>query len=102
MQHNPPSRFLSEIDAETASAQHSFGRLNGRDQFAAPQPALASNVTVDDGPRYVPDLNEGDGVKHSLFGPGTVVHIDGDTATIHFQKAGVKTLNIAFAPLEVM
>jgi DNA helicase-2/ATP-dependent DNA helicase PcrA len=98
IQHNPPSRFLSEIDAETATTQSSFGRLTGADQFA--KPALAENLITDDGPRYVPDLNEGDGVKHTLFGNGTVLQLDGDNATIHFQKAGTKTLNIAFAPLE--
>src|ERR1700760_652588 len=77
MQHNPPSRFLSEIDAEyvqETAARFSAGtggyvsgfRCGGYDdrQYTAPSPA-----NVDDGePRYVPDYEIGDGVKHQLFG----------------------------------
>jgi hypothetical protein len=51
-------------------------------------------------PRYVPDLNEGDGVRHKVFGPGTVLEIDGDTAVIYFKGKGARKLNISFAPLE--
>ncbi|MEO8862818.1 MAG: hypothetical protein ABI354_00645, partial [Candidatus Saccharimonadales bacterium] len=51
-------------------------------------------------PRYVPELNEGDAVKHELFGVGTIVEMDGDNATIYFKGKGTKKLNIAFAPLE--
>jgi hypothetical protein len=50
--------------------------------------------------RYVPDLAEGDGVQHDLFGMGTVVEIDGDNATIYFKGKGTKKLNIAFAPIK--
>jgi hypothetical protein len=50
--------------------------------------------------RYVPDISEGDGVRHQLFGDGTVVELDGDNATIYFKGKGSKKLNIAFAPLE--
>ena len=51
-------------------------------------------------PRYVPDLNEGDTVKHQLFGVGTIVELDGENATIYFKGKGAKKLNIAFAPLK--
>jgi hypothetical protein len=54
----------------------------------------------DDGPRYVPDLEEGDTVKHQVFGQGTIVELDGDVATIYFKGKGAKKLNISFAPLE--
>jgi hypothetical protein len=50
-------------------------------------------------PRYVPELNEGDTVTHTLFGTGTVVELDGDNATIYFKGKGAKKLNIAFAPI---
>lgn len=82
LQHNPPSRFLAEIDA---------------------QPAMAESQTEyiqDEQMVYVPELNEGDGVKHKLFGVGTVMEISGDNATIYFKGKGTKKLNIAFAPLE--
>ena len=52
--------------------------------------------------RYVPEINEGDSVKHSIFGTGTVLEIEGDNATIYFKGKGTKKLNIAFAPLEVL
>jgi DNA helicase-2/ATP-dependent DNA helicase PcrA len=107
MQHNTPSRFLSEIDAayvqETATAMsfasQSFQgerRYDDR-QYVAPAPPKP----VDDGePRYVPDFEIGDGVQHQLFGKGTIVEMDGETATIYFQGKGPKKLNVAFAPLE--
>ncbi len=86
MQHNPPSRFLSEIDAEFA--QPDYGML------VAP---------MDDFSQVVPEieLNDGDSVKHQVFGVGTVLDLEGDTATIYFKKTkSTKKLNITFAPLE--
>ncbi len=109
-QHNPPSRFLSEIDAEfqvdtsfTFQGLHdmknSYNEFDQSPSYDEPsisydQPA-ASNE-----PRYVPDLNEGDTVKHNIFGTGTVVELDGDNATIYFKGKGAKKLNISFAPIE--
>jgi hypothetical protein len=55
---------------------------------------------ADRGERYVPELSEGDGVRHELFGLGTVLELDGDNAMIYFKGKGTKRLNIAFAPLE--
>lgn len=80
---NPPSRFLSDLEV---SASPGFGLGSG-------------GHTPAEEPRYVPDLNEGDGVKHQLFGVGKVLQIDGDNATIQFLDSGTKKLNIAFAPL---
>ena len=103
MQHNPPSRFLSEIDAETAGPsflqdfRSNVGSMFGDNTNA--KPASPSNLASTE-PRYVPDINEGDGVKHQLFGMGTVLEMDGDNATIYFKGKGTKKLNVAFAPLE--
>jgi DNA helicase-2/ATP-dependent DNA helicase PcrA len=84
-QHNPPSRFLSDIEAITTSAPElEFGGIS---------------ATTDE-PRYVPELNEGDGVKHRIFGVGTVVELEGDNATVYFKGKGTKRLDISFAPLE--
>lgn len=102
VQHNPPSRFLSEIDGQiqTSHALGSFGggfnnvnadRLDGGTTQYQP---------VNDEPQYLPELNEGDNVKHSVFGTGTVLELDGDNATIYFRGKGTKKLNISFAPLE--
>jgi len=76
IQHNPPSRFLSEIENP---------------------PAVAGGIEE---PRYVPDLNQGDSVRHQVFGTGTVVEIEGDTAVVYFKNKGIRKLNVSFAPLE--
>ena len=88
--HNPPSRFLSEIDGQFQ--QDSFG------QFAPV--GLPQDEVFDDEPRYVPELTEGDTVRHQVFGQGTIMELDGENATIYFKGKGAKKLNIGFAPLE--
>lgn len=80
---NLPSRFLADIEAVTLAA-----------------PALEIAAAGVDEPHYVLELAEGDGVRHQLFGFGTVVELQGETATIFFKGKGTKKLNIAFAPLE--
>ncbi len=103
VQHNPPSRFLSEIDAEfqpessydPGSYFNKGDELDSFDQFGSP-----SNKSISNEPRYIPELNEGDTVRHKLFGTGTVVEMDGDTATIYFKGKGAKKLNVSFAPIE--
>ncbi len=97
LQHNPPSRFLSEIDAEYvpeigASAQQFSSGLDLGMQ--SHKPATSQE------PRYVPDLEEGDSVKHNIFGSGTVMEIDGDNVVIYFKGKGAKKLNLSFAPIE--
>ncbi|HET7060031.1 MAG TPA: UvrD-helicase domain-containing protein [Candidatus Saccharimonadales bacterium] len=84
LQHNPPSRFLSEIEGESQELGNSFNA----------EPALP------DEPRYVPDLNEGDGVRHQVFGQGTVLEVEGDNVTVYFKGKGARKLNMSFAPLE--
>ncbi|MEK7561494.1 MAG: 3'-5' exonuclease, partial [Patescibacteria group bacterium] len=81
---NLPSRFLADIEAVT---------------LAAPGLEIGAAITRDE-PHYVLELAEGDGVQHQLFGTGTVLELEGETATIYFKGKGTKRLNIAFAPLE--
>lgn len=93
MQHNPPSRFLSEIDGESSQVNeytdsNNYASGNGSQQ-------ISNNEQ-----RYIPELSEGDSVSHQIFGNGTVMEIDGDNAVIYFKGKGSKKLNIAFAPLE--
>jgi DNA helicase-2/ATP-dependent DNA helicase PcrA len=93
LQHNPPSRFLSEIDGDVSSSQNyddSYSLLGSPDL----------NAKVSNEPRYVPDLNEGDAVRHQVFGQGTVMELDGDNAVIYFKGKGSKKINISFAPIE--
>jgi DNA helicase II / ATP-dependent DNA helicase PcrA len=109
MLHNVPSRFLSEIDAayvqETSTGVSFAGMAGGGGYdsqvyddraYQAPAPPKAT----DDSPRYVPDFEIGDGVRHQLFGEGTIVELEGENATIFFRGKGPKRLNIGFAPLE--
>lgn len=84
--YNPPSQFLRDIDIKSELEPFSH---------SAQESALNSNE-----PRYVPELSIGDGVKHPVFGIGSIVALDGDTADIYFKARGLKKLNIAFAPLE--
>ncbi len=98
VQHNPPSRFLSEIDGEfqATSTENHYGYDNEPTYSFGDSQASPHS----DEPRYVPELNEGDAVRHQLFGVGTIVDMEGDTATIYFKGKGTRKLNIAFAPLE--
>lgn len=90
---NIPSRFLSDIgkEAQTAHSQ--------TDGWQDQEPHAPSPTAFNDEPKYVPDLSEGDGVSHQIFGKGTVMEIEGDTAVIYFKGRGTKKLNIGFAPL---
>lgn len=86
LQHNPPSRFLSEI--EPASQSIAF------------ENTLPQYDEINQEPMYLPELSEGDKVRHKLFGSGTVVDIEGENVTIYFKGKGSKKLNLAFAPIE--
>jgi DNA helicase-2/ATP-dependent DNA helicase PcrA len=92
MQHNPPSRFLSEIEGEATA-------ISGSDTFVPRVSSPETSVALDE-PRYVPDLNEGDGVRHKVFGQGTVLEVEGDNITVYFKGKGTRKLNVSFAPLE--
>lgn len=90
-QHNPPSRFLSDIDGEiggsTSQTETGFSPINTSDELDyVPEPSITAEV--------------GMRVRHQLFGIGTVVEVDGDMLSIAFKGRGVKKLNAAFAPLE--
>ncbi len=93
LQHNPPSRFLADIDGLAASVETP-------DQVFGFSASNTSSTSSSNEPRYVPELSQGDGVHHELFGNGTVMAVDGDEVTIQFQNKGVKRLNAVFAPIE--
>jgi DNA helicase-2/ATP-dependent DNA helicase PcrA len=46
------------------------------------------------------ELSPGDMVKHVKFGPGQVISVEGNTATVIFDSAGTKKLALDIAPLE--
>ena len=96
IQHNPPSRFLSEIDSlhidqsQVDSAGQSFFDHN---TFAKP-PEQTDEI------RYELDVDEGDVVSHKVFGVGTVVEKQGDMVAVYFKGVGAKKLSLSIAPLE--
>lgn len=99
--HNPPSRFLADFDAKL-EIENSF-LTNLQNKFRPEETydeASQLHPEYDDEPRYLPELQEGDSVRHQLFGTGTVLEIDGDNVAVYFKGKGTKKLNIAFAPLE--
>ncbi len=85
-QHNPPSRFLSEIEPTS--------------QSMAFETDIYHYDEANQEPAYTPELSEGDQVRHKLFGAGRVVEVEGENITIYFKGKGTKKLNAAFAPLE--
>lgn len=96
IQHNPPSRFLSEIGSDllhtdTSPAHGSY--LTGTE-------TLTAEFIPSDEPRFIPDLYAGDRVRHQLFGVGKVLEVEGDNIAVDFSGIGLKKLNIGFAPLE--
>ena len=106
VQHNIPSRFLSEIDAANSQQEAVMPSFAGSgftsfgDDEVSQQMNSTSDFTSSDEPRYVVELVEGDAVRHPAFGTGTVVELDGEVAAVYFKGKGLKKLNTAFAPLE--
>jgi DNA helicase-2/ATP-dependent DNA helicase PcrA len=99
VQHNPPSRFLSEFSADFQTDSVSLG--GGMWQNTYEQESYDDlPTTVVDEPRSVPDLAEGDHVRHDIFGEGTVMEADGDNVVIYFKGKGAKKINASFAPLQ--
>ncbi len=92
-QHNPPSRFLSEVDGE-----HESGGFFAEPLFTPKVEQSESHYTPEPGI----DVAVGSRVKHQLFGIGTVVDVDGEMLSIAFKTKGVKKLNASFAPLELL
>ena len=88
--HNPPSRFLSEIDGSFQTANN----------YPTQNSTLTLNQTNDLEPRYIPELIEGDNINHQTFGQGTVVELEGETVSVYFKGRGIKKFNLAFAPIE--
>lgn len=88
-QHNPPSRFLSDIETLDVSPQPMNRSWDeGRDDVFDEE---ALNLAI------------GDKVRHHIFGRGKVVGIDGLVVAIEFDSSrSIKKLNVGFAPLERM
>ncbi|MBI3984312.1 DUF3553 domain-containing protein [Candidatus Microgenomates bacterium] len=82
-QHNPPARFIAELEDLIQLAGQRGTKL-----VEAPLPAGGDR------------LKEGDMVNHDSFGVGTVVELKGDEITVEFEDFGPKRLSASFATLE--
>jgi len=103
VQHNLPSRFLSEIDSDFQANVGSQGyESSWQPRASFNSDPFVAKAAMSNEPRYVPEVNEGDAVRHKLFGQGTIVEVDGDMVTIYFKGKGTKKLNLSFAPIEKM
>jgi len=91
VQHNTPSRFLSDSELDITSSQFDYGQPMIENTFNSKTP---DEVT------YIPDLVEGDSINHPIFGTGTVVEISDDNAVIYFKGKGAKKINLSFAHIE--
>jgi DNA helicase-2/ATP-dependent DNA helicase PcrA len=97
-QHNPPSRFLADVDPSRQRQSYNA--------YAAPETSEPISFTPTNvgEPQVVPDdetdLRVGEHVRHQVFGTGQVVAIDGFNVSINFDGRGIKRLNIQFAPIE--
>ncbi len=96
IQHNPPSRFLSEIGSDLLHTDNS----PNRGSYSLGADPLAAEFQPSNEPHFIPDLYAGDRVKHELFGDGRVLEVEGDNIAVDFKGFGVKKLNVGFAPLE--
>lgn len=118
VQHNPPSRFLAELDdaaVETTLAEYTFTQqqhgtnrqfgMGSPDQHWQPDGESTYSNTDSQEPQYIQDLAEGDKVRHQMFGDGTIMELNGENAVIYFKSRGNESgrsrkINIAFAPLQ--
>ena len=111
-QHNAPSRFLSEIDAEfqvsndygansfqlknSYNEEYSYDDFDQTPRYEEPAFDVAPAVSHE-----IPELDEGDTIRHKVFGEGRVVEIEGTNVTVYFKKLkSTKRLDTSFAPLE--
>jgi len=109
-QHNPPSRFLTEIPDRLMDWRRTERAVTSwRNTSATSRSNQSYRSTVGYGAgkpkaRTVPSLAAGDRVLHATFGLGSVVATSGtgdDTkADVDFGSVGVKRLSLKHAPLE--
>ncbi len=117
--HNPPSRFITEIPPGLQSEGSEWGTAARAGRYgggAAPHgagagswnvptmPAADLAATAREADRHREtmlglDLKPGDRIEHTKFGEGIVSDINGDEVTAAFTGVGAKRLSLSFAPI---
>lgn len=107
-QHNSMSRFVMEIPAEFSEAGMVTGSRKLSEGILGPSPARRPNPfftssrpasPFPDDDFVAPEVHKGDKIEHSTFGVGTIINVDDQDVQVRFDKAGIKRLNLGFAPL---
>jgi len=123
--YNAPSRFLGNIPGDLLELVDCSEVVSGAKEVrwtqadatahpAAPErrrpPAdatadpAAQAIVTQALPRESSGFRAGDRVRHNTFGEGMVLATQGSgdqaKVTVHFQRVGVKTIVLAYAPLE--
>jgi DNA helicase-2/ATP-dependent DNA helicase PcrA len=114
VRYNPPSRFLTEIPDRYLEGPPRE-RLTGPPTLAPPPrrapPREAGEPQIDYSvgqwaPGELPPLDPGMRVGHPIFGGGTVLEVVGTGAKaklrIRFDRAGIKTIVLRYAQLELL
>jgi DNA helicase-2/ATP-dependent DNA helicase PcrA len=95
-----PSRFLSEIPAELVDGTVPRAPARGDRVLDYSESQADHEIQPGSG------LRRGARVRHAIFGDGTVVETQGGGASqkirVRFERAGVKTLVLRFANLELL
>ncbi len=91
--HNPPSRFILDIPPELQGGDRAALRSSRFD----PTPASFESGPL---PLSAADLIPGDQIRHTKFGEGIVVSVEGDELVAAFAGLGTKKLSLSFAPIE--
>jgi len=76
-------------DFSSAEPYFPFDLMKSAAASKAAKPVLASS-----------DLSPGDKVSHNKFGPGQIISLEGNTATVAFDSVGIKKLALDIAPLK--
>ena len=115
-QYNPPSRFIEEIPSHlieevggTRMLRARRDRERGAERRSVNRDQIVENA-INAGRRPTPSgadrvgLKIGDDVRHSQWGEGVIIDIDGAgdkaEASVHFPAVGEKRLLLSWAPLE--
>ncbi len=105
--NNPPSPFFNEVKnyltpvrppaSESQLANDAFlDNLNRREQVAPK--VISGGKSILEIKKFKP----GQKVEHGTFGKGIILRISGEIADIAFDSVGKKSLNLKFAPLNII
>jgi len=94
LNHNIISRFINEvIDLDDVDKSFSYSHQTNSKQFSSSHKIETQESVV------VYDFEIGDRIFHPIFQEGQIMDLSENLVAIQFKKAGLKTLDISFAPI---